>query len=140
MNLGRREALDRICESFGLLAVYLFGSRVTDGLRFLEGEDVSQEGSDLEAGICFRGHPDDPVIPSELQAELGAIFAPLRVKLIAIEQLDSLSQFDVIEGHRVAAPDSTAANNFELFVMNMAEEMLWIKRQSESEDGPFSPC
>jgi hypothetical protein len=40
-----QERLDEICGEFGLLAVYLFGSRADDGLSVLKGRTVLGEGS-----------------------------------------------------------------------------------------------
>ncbi|HEX9941814.1 MAG TPA: nucleotidyltransferase domain-containing protein [Thermoanaerobaculia bacterium] len=136
--MSRQEVLDRLCHQHGILAVYLFGSRADDGLRVLRGEAVSREGSDLDVGVFFREHLDDPIVPSQLQIEIENIFEPLIAKLTPLEQLDPLSQYDAIEGHRIAAPDPTAANLYELAVISMAEEALWLKRQMESEDSPFS--
>lgn len=47
----RTKALDAVRDKYGLLAVYLFGSRADDGLRTLRGEAVEPEGSDLDIGI-----------------------------------------------------------------------------------------
>src|SRR6476659_9537040 len=49
--MASRETLDLLCRDFGLLAVYLFGSRKDDGLRRLAGEPVEREGSDLDVGV-----------------------------------------------------------------------------------------
>lgn len=125
--------LGQICEDFGLLALYLFGSRADDGLRLLRGEEVSGEGSDLDVGIVFRSLPQDLSVLSRLQVELEEIFEPLRVDVVPLHQVDALFQYSTIEGHRVAATDEDEADRYELIVMNMATELLFIQRQLEVE-------
>jgi predicted nucleotidyltransferase len=131
--MDRRKGLDHVCETFGLLAVYLFGSRADDGVRLLQGEEVAQEGADLDVGVVFRGPLQDPRVLSRLQPELEEIFAPLCVDLVPLQRVDALFQFSAIDGHRVAVTDSHAADEYELLVMNRAEELLPIQRQIEIE-------
>jgi hypothetical protein len=47
--------------------------------------------------------------------------------------VDPLFQFNAIDGHRVAAPDATAADLFELDVMRRAADCLPIQRAIERE-------
>jgi len=127
------EALERICREYDLLAVYLFGSRADEGLRRLEGEEVSREGSDLDVGIVFRRIDFDVLVLSELQVHFEDLFEPLRVDLVPLQRVDALFQFNAIDGHRVAAPDSTAADEYELVVMRRAAELVPIERQLQIE-------
>jgi predicted nucleotidyltransferase len=130
--------LGQLCERFGLAAIYLFGSRADDGLRRLHGEPVSREGSDLDVGVVFRDPAYDPRRLSLLQVDLEDRFAPLRIDLVPLQRVDPLFQFRAIDGHRVAAPDATLANRWELVVMSRAEELLPIQRQLERERFGFS--
>jgi predicted nucleotidyltransferase len=131
--MDRQEKLDQFCRKLGLLAVYLFGSRADDGLRLLRGGEASREGADLDVGIVFRGPLRDPRVLSRLQVELEEIFEPLRVDLVPLQRVDALFQFSAIDGHRVAVTDSHEADEYELLVMNRAEELLPIQRQIEIE-------
>ena len=74
--MSRQEILDRLCREHQVLAVYLFGSRADDGLRLLNGEEVSGEGSDLDIGVVFR-KSIEPHISSRLQADFEDVFSPL---------------------------------------------------------------
>ena len=131
-------SLDRLCRDFGLLAIYLFGSRQDDGLRRLQGAPAAGEGSDLDVGVIFRDPRFDPRQLSRLQVELEDLFEPLRVDLVPLQRADALFQFNAIEGHRVAAPDADAADRYELVVMSRAAELLPIQRQLERERFGFS--
>lgn len=131
---SKREALDRICRDRGLLAVYLFGSRADDGLRLLAGEAVDRAGSDLDVGVAFRAPEAASFrILVQLQLEFEDLFEPLRVDLVPLHRVDPIFQFNAIDGHRIAAPDSDAADFYELRVMREASELLPIQRQLERE-------
>jgi predicted nucleotidyltransferase len=130
--MSRQDILDQLCREHGLLAVYLFGSRADDGLRALAGEDVSSQDSNLDVGIVFRKPIETHAhVP---QADFEAVFSPLPVNLVMLQSLDALFQFSAIDGHRVAVTDADEADRHELFVMNLAEEMVWLQRQIENEN------
>ncbi len=124
--------LDQAAATLGVEAIYLFGSRADDGLRALAGDAVEGAGSDLDVGVVFfdRGEIDWRKM-AQLEEVLDEVFAPLRVDLVPLQTLDALFQYNAISGHRVAAPDSTAADFYELYVMSRAEELAPIQRQLE---------
>ncbi len=133
--MDRRAELDRIAREHGLLSVYLFGSRADDGLAVLGGRSVEREGSDLDVGVVYRGReePDFRRLAS-LQVALEDVFDPLQVDLVPLQRVDALFQFQAMdEGHRVLATDSDAADYYELYIMNRAEELLPIQRRIEEE-------
>jgi predicted nucleotidyltransferase len=131
--MSRQEILDQLCRDHGVLAVYLFGSRADDGLRLLQGEEVSREGSDLDLGVVFR----EPAINfdrlASLQVGFEDVFAPLRVDLVPLNRVDALFQFAAVDGHRIVATDVDAADDYELRVMNRAADLLPIQQQIEIE-------
>jgi predicted nucleotidyltransferase len=131
--MGRQEILNQLCREYGVLAVYLFGSRAHDGLRLLRGEEVTREGSDLDIGVVFR----DPAMGfhrlASLQIGFEDLFAPLRVDLVPLNRVDALFQFAAIDGHRIMATDPDAVDDYELRVMNRAADLLPIQRQIELE-------
>lgn len=129
--MTRQDQLDRLCREHGILAVYLFGSRADHGLRLLQGEEVSGEGSDLDVGIVFRKSNFDPRVLSGLQVAFEEIFEPMRVDLVPLQRVDALFQARAIDGHRIVEIDSTAVSFYELRVMREAAELLPIQRRRE---------
>lgn len=125
--------LDAICREFDLLSVYLFGSRADDGLRRFRGDDIGGQGSDLDVGVFFVSRDPDAGRLGELQVALEEVFAPLRVDLVSLDRVDPLFQFRAIDGHRVAATDSTTADERELEVMRRAADLLPFQRQAEMD-------
>ncbi|MCG8460974.1 MAG: nucleotidyltransferase domain-containing protein [Holophagales bacterium] len=132
-HVDRRSKLVQLCLEHGVLAMYLFGSRADDGLRLLDGGAVVKEGSDLDIGIVFARSVSEPSRSADLQVAMEDLFAPLRVDLVPLQKVDSLFQFDGIDGHRIVATDSTAADEYELGVMRRAAELLPIERRLQQE-------
>lgn len=131
--MDRRVELERICQQHDLLAVYLFGSRADDGLAYLSGAEAERGTSDIDIGVIFR-HPDfDARRLTLLQVAFEALFAPFHVDVVPLQRVDALFQFDAVDGHRVAATDSEAADRYELAVMRRAAELLPIERQLERD-------
>jgi predicted nucleotidyltransferase len=124
------QELQKLGEEHDVLAIYLFGSRAADGQRRLSGEPVEASGSDLDIGVVFRRMPD-PLALGELQAKLQDLFTPLRVDLVPLQRVDALFQFAAVSGERIAATDSTRADEYELEVMRQASELLPIQRRIE---------
>jgi predicted nucleotidyltransferase len=125
--------LHEICREFELLSVYLFGSRADDGLRLLQGEPVSAQGSDLDVGVFSASRHVEARLLGELQIALEELFEPLRVDLVPLDRVDPLFQFRAIDGHRIATSDSTATDERELEVMRRAADLLPFQRQAEIE-------
>jgi predicted nucleotidyltransferase len=131
---ARQELLARTAARYGLLAVYLFGSRAEEGAVLLGGGEVDGAGSDLDVGIAFRRSREPAFAElAELQVAFEDVFEPLRVDLVRLDRVDALFQFRAIDGHRVLATDSTAADEWELVVMRRAAELLPIQRWLERE-------
>lgn len=133
-DMDRLERLRTLCSDFGVMAVYLFGSRAGDGERRLRGEPVEAAGSDLDVGVFGRTGAIPPDRMGALQVALEEVFAPLRVDMVPLDHVDPLFQFAAIQGQRVAATDSTAADEKELEVMRRAADLLPIQRQLEIEE------
>ena len=53
--MSRLSTLEKQCRACGVLAVYLFGSQVSDGMRALADGAVDPGGSDLDVGVVFLG-------------------------------------------------------------------------------------
>jgi uncharacterized protein len=133
MSDTRLDALVRLCRDNGLLAAYLFGSRADDGLRLLSGEAVPGAGSDLDIGVLFPEPGLDLHALVRLDLAFAETFEPLRVDVVPIQRVDPLFQVRIIDGHRVFAADSIAADLYELLVFRRAADLLPLQREWERE-------
>ena len=131
--MDRADRLHDICAEYGLLSIYLFGSRAEDGMRQIRGRIVNAAGSDLDVGVFGRRGVVAAARLGALQAALEDLFVPLRVDLVPLDHVDPLFQFAAIQGERIAACDSTAADERELEVMRRAADLLPFQRQLEME-------
>jgi len=94
--MDRLERLRALCSDFGLMAVYLFGSRSADGRRRLHGGRVNAAESDLDVGVFGRAGSIPPERMGALQVALEEVFAPLRVDMVPLDHVDPLFQFAAI--------------------------------------------
>ncbi len=131
MTATRRAPLERVCTDYGILAVYVFGSRADDGPRVLRGENLAPKGSDLDVGVVFERHDFEVRRLGALQADLSDVFAPLHVDLVPLQRVDAIFQYHAIDGHRVFSRDSTKTAFYELDVMSRAADLLPVQRQIE---------
>jgi len=132
-DMDRLTTLERQCRDQGVLALYLFGSRATDGMRALRGEAVDGEGSDLDVGVVFVGRDADIATLPSLQVALEDACAPLRIDLVPLQRVDGLFQFAAIDGERVFAADVDRADLYELVVLRKAAELLPVQRAIEHD-------
>jgi len=131
--MGTTAHLHEICGEFGLLSIYLFGSRADDGARRIRGQMVNGAGSDLDVGVFGRGGRVAAARLGALQSALEDVFAPLHVDLVLLDRVDPLFRFAGIQGERIATSNSTAADEKELEVMRRAADLLPFQRQMEME-------
>ncbi len=122
-----------ICDEYGVLAVYLFGSRAEDGARLLGGREVSGRGSDLDVGVFVVSGSVATDRLGQLQVLFEEVFSPLRVDLVPLDRVDPLFQFRAISGQRVVASNRRAADEKELEVMRRAADLLPFQRELELE-------
>jgi hypothetical protein len=123
-----------ICAEYGLLSIYLFGSRRGDGERRITGEQVDGVGSDLDVGFFGSRGPIPASRLGALQVALEEVFAPLRVDLVPLDRVDPLFQYAAIQGERIAAVDTTAADEKDLEVMRRAADLLPFQRELELDE------
>ncbi len=125
--------IERIAREHGLLAIYLFGSRADDGLRYLVEGEFEPKASDLDVGVVFRHLPLDFKLSREVAGELEELFGPFQVDYVRLQKTDPIFHARALSGHRIAAPDSTAADSYELDVLRTAAELLPFQRAREFE-------
>ncbi|MCX6545069.1 MAG: nucleotidyltransferase domain-containing protein [Acidobacteria bacterium] len=131
--MGRLSTLEKQCRAHGVLAVYLFGSRVSDGIHALAGGAVDPAGSDMDVGVVFLGRDADVAALPLLQVALEDACAPLRIDLVPLQRVDALFQFAAIDGERIFAADVDQADLYELVVMRKAAELLPLQRAIEHD-------
>ena len=140
------ETLERIAQSHGLLAVYLFGSQAESASRYLQGKAFRPEAaSELDVAVVFNSFKENNIRAyAELYAQLAAIFEPFEVDLVFAQEHDALFQYQVIRGIRIYHSEQTSRGcDYEEAVMRMADDLSYKKKimmneiMEAIEDGYF---
>ena len=124
-----------IAERYGCNIIYLFGSQMDNGDRYLRGESVAiEQCTDLDIAVCFEIPPLDIYkIYGSLYKVFSEMFEPFKVDILFMHEVDTLFQYGVIKGIRIYEKDADAADQFEEGVIKRAGDLLYKKRIFDKE-------
>jgi len=102
------EKLKKIAENYGLIEVYLFGSKITG---------YEREGSDLDVAVRFQnGLPaiaQRGKIYGDISADLSSVFKGEKVDLSFIEETPLHLQFKIVaQGEMIYSKEKIKSLNF----------------------------
>ncbi len=120
-----------LARQYGLLEIYVFGSRAEEAKMRLEGEEVKAHfpRSDLDIGIRVRNASDLGVLERvNLSIAFEDLFEVSRVDLVILNEADPFLALDIIKGSLIFAKDLDDQARYELFVMRRAGDLLPFKR------------
>ena len=128
---SRREALAEICSRHRVRSLYLFGSRAREAARWLRGETLVMGcgGSDLDVAVL-----PDPARHWDIQAKvrfaarLEDFFGVGRVDLGLLPEMDPFVAVEAIDGERVYAQDPDLADEYELYILRRAGDLMPFER------------
>ncbi len=129
--LERIHVLKEICERFELAVLYAFGSRAKEAAAWSEGriDRLPPSESDIDIGVKTR----DIRLPADRKAALAAALEDLflcgRVDLVFLDEADPFLALDIIRGERLCAMNESEADEFDLFVMRRAGDLLPLERE-----------
>jgi len=129
--LERIHTLKKICERFDLTALYAFGSRAKEAAAWSEGriERMPESESDIDIGVKTR----DIRLPADRKAALAAAledsFSCGRVDLVFFDETGPFLALDIIRGERLCATNESEADEFDLFVMRRAGDLMPLERE-----------
>ncbi len=136
----RREALEEICRRFGVAILYSFGSRGKEALHWLEGRIAALAPappgmdpdlvSDLDIGM--KRMPGVALLLAEqirLTIALENLFSVARVDLVVLDQADPFLAANIIRGERLFADNQHAADEYDLYVLRRAGDLIPFERQ-----------
>ena len=94
----KKEALKKLAEKYGIILIYIFGSRAEKAKRYLEREKIIKNNfSDLDIAIAFEKPKIDIKTFGEIYMELSKIFEPFEIDLIFMHEVDPLFQYEIIK-------------------------------------------
>jgi uncharacterized protein len=130
--MSRSSELAGICERFGVATLWVFGSRSREVFLWLNGATttLSSGPSDVDVGILptsgFLGHVRERV---ELILALEQFLGCERVDLVMLPESDPFVAVAVISGERPYAEDDHRADEYELYIMRRAGDLVPLERE-----------
>jgi predicted nucleotidyltransferase len=130
----RLQTIEQICRKYQLKALYVFGSRSADMLHAIS-DDLFQlppSQSDLDIGVLTHS-PFSIENKVNLTLELENLFGLPSIDLFILQEVDAFLAANIIRGERVFAGDPHLADEYELFVLGYAGELIEIERNFMNE-------
>ena len=126
----RSQKLEEICRKYWVKILYVFGSRSADMYRFIQDDEsqLSSSQSDLDIGVLTHV-PLSIENKVDLTLELEDLFGEPRVNLSILQEADAFLAANIIRGERVYAEDSYLADEYDLFVLCRAGDLVDLERE-----------
>lgn len=128
----RLEELAALCSTNCIAAVYAFGSLAEQAKAWINGniEFMSRTGSDLDIGVL----PEPKVYLSarskvELTLDFEDFFNIHRVDLVVLPEAPPYLASNIIQGKRLYARDEDMADEYDLYVLRKAGDLMPFHRQ-----------
>jgi len=128
----RLERLEQICSQFGVAALYAFGSRAKEIFDWVTGQRPGLEsslsdvdiGAKAVAGVMWA--VDEKV---RLALTLEELLECPRVDLVVLDDADPFVAAEVIRGERLFARDGSVADEYDLYVLRRAGDLIPLERE-----------
>ncbi len=128
----RLNALEHVCQQFGVVLLYSFGSRATEIRDWLEGrlEELPLGPSDADIGVkTLAGMKWSIREKVQLAGALEEIWGGLRVDLVSLSEADPFLAAEIIRGERLFTGDVHEADEYELYVLRRAGDLAPLERE-----------
>jgi predicted nucleotidyltransferase len=132
MTIERQQALQALCRRAGVAILYVFGSRADEVREWLAQPlvELARGPSDIDIGVVLKTEvPWDVRETVRLMQDLEELFGVSRVDVVLLETADPFVAANVIRGHRLFAADEHAADEYDLFVLRRAGDLIPLERE-----------
>lgn len=119
---------------YQVVALYAFGSRSKEALRWVSGEQhaLTAGPSDLDIGVRPIPGVRLPVAAKVgLAVALEDLFNCARVDLVVLPEVDPFVAADVICGELLVTRDQYEADEYELYVLRRAGDLIPLERERQ---------
>jgi uncharacterized protein len=126
--MDRKTELEKLSQLNRVSLVYLFGSQTQKGLALLNGTSVKTDDylEDLDIGIVLR---DDlpaaekiPAFYSNLYNQISALFEPLKLDLVLLQEQHSVFQAEAVYGICIYAESKLIQEEYEENILRRAAD------------------
>jgi len=129
---SRHSDLKQICQQFGVVALYTFGSQARKIKDWIEGrqDDIPLRTSDVDIGVrVISGANFSVTEKAKLALSLEDLFGSNRVDLVLLSQADPFLAAEIIRGERLFTRDEHEADEYELYVLRRAGDLAPLERE-----------
>jgi predicted nucleotidyltransferase len=130
--LSLQQALRNIADQYHIADLLVFGSRASEiAGRVRSGSAVTlRAASDVDVGVRSQaGHSLRLRDKARLAAALEDLLDVGRVDLVSLENADPFLAADIIRGERLFARDDLEADEYELYVLRRAGDLVPFERE-----------
>ena len=131
-DLGRADGVARLCRQHEVAAVYAFGSRAREVRDWLTGDGAAHLSGPADIDIGVRPVPGvrwDVVDKVRLAIALEDLFGCGRVDLVVLPEADPFLAAEIIRGERVFSRDEYEADEYDLYVLRRAGDLIPLERE-----------
>lgn len=128
----RYNILQDVCCRFGVSLLYSFGSRQQEVKHWLDGQlpELSPGPSDVDFGAkAIEGLTWSVIDKVRLTIAMEDFLGVERVQLVSLAEVDPFLAAEVIRGERLFAREEHTANEYELYVLRRAGDLIPLERQ-----------
>jgi hypothetical protein len=127
----RYSDLQRICETFGVDILYVFGSRAGEVRAWMEGEVLTCPWTVRcgRRGEARAGRSPLVYDKVRLAIALEDFFDVHRVDLVSLDDADPFLAVEIIRGERLYARDKDDADEYDLYVLRRAGDLAPLERE-----------
>jgi len=126
------ESLAHICRQYQIAILYAFGSRAKEAEAFAHGriEQLAPSAADLDLGVLPANSRRMPIREKvDLTARLEDFFRVSRVDLVVLPESDPFLAANIIRGERLYADDETAADEYDLYILRRAGDLIPLEKE-----------
>ena len=128
---SRRTVLQQWCLQFRVAILFVFGSRANEVRDWLEERipHLSGSHSDVDIGVKALGNVVWSTMEKvRLAIDLEDFLGCSRVDLVVLDEADPFLAAEIIRGERLYAQDTYIADEYDLYVLRRAGDLIPLER------------
>lgn len=124
--------LEHICRANNIATLYVFGSRAHEVYAWLQGATQMRAPSASDVDLGAKPLPGvvwDVRQKTEIAQLFEELFGVERVDFLPFDDADPFVSANIVRGERLYAADSYAADEYELYVLRRAGDLVPLERE-----------
>jgi predicted nucleotidyltransferase len=129
--MTHQQQLERICRTYGIAIVYVFGSRAADVYDWLRSDKrLTSSLSDIDIGAkAMPGVQWNVKDKVQITQAFEELFEVPRVDFVVLDEADPFLAANIIRGERLFVANSNSADEYDLYVLRRAGDFVPLERE-----------